>query len=57
MKSKEKVFDAVLMMREIRDELSKMYNHDPSFSENSLKKIKKKYTARLEIKKNKKHIP
>jgi len=37
MKSKEKVFDAVLMMRGIRDELSKKNNHDPSFSETSLK--------------------
>ena len=45
------------MMREIRDELSKKYNHDPSFSENSLKRIKKKYTARLEMKKRQKEEP
>ena len=48
MKTKEKIFDAVKMMREIRDQLSKKYNNDPSFSEKELKRIKTKYTKLLE---------
>lgn len=47
MKSKIKEFDSVSMMREIRDELSKKYNNDSSFSDKKLNDIKKKYTTRL----------
>lgn len=44
---KEKVFDSVKMMRDIRDTLSKKYNNDPDFSVDSLKSIKKKYTQKI----------
>ena len=47
MKTKNKIFDAVKMMREIRDALSRKYSNDPSYDENVLKKIKAKYTELL----------
>ena len=40
---KDKEFDAVRMMREIRDELSRRYNEDPSAERRELQEIRKKY--------------
>ncbi|MBA1342577.1 MAG: hypothetical protein C5S52_03155 [ANME-2 cluster archaeon] len=40
---KDKEFDAVRMMREIRDELSRRYNEDPSAERRGLQEIRKKY--------------
>ena len=40
---KDKEFDAVWMMREIRDELSRRYNEDPSAEGRELQEIRKKY--------------
>jgi len=40
---KEKEFDAVRMMREIRDELSRRYNEDPAAERRELQEIRKKY--------------
>ena len=40
---KDKEFDAVRMMREIRDELSRRYNEDPSAERRELQEIQKKY--------------
>ena len=40
---KEKEFDAVKMMREIRDKLSKKYSEDPEAQERDLEKIRKEY--------------
>ncbi len=37
-KSKEKKFDTVKMMREIRDGLSKIYNEHPEIEEKELEK-------------------
>lgn len=41
-KSKENI-DAVKMMRNIRDRLSKEYNKDPEKEEKDLKEIRRKY--------------
>jgi len=46
-KSKEKKFDSVKMMREIRDVLSKIYNEHPEIQEKELEKIRKKYGIKL----------
>ncbi|MCK4765031.1 MAG: hypothetical protein KAW12_22725 [Candidatus Aminicenantes bacterium] len=43
MKNKEKDFDAVKMMREIREKLGKEYEADPRLREKRLKEIQKKY--------------
>ena len=40
---KGKKFDAVKMMREIRDKLSKQYLDNPDLEERDLQKIRKKY--------------
>ena len=40
---KDKEFDAVRMMREIRDELSRSYIEDPSAVRRDLQEIRKKY--------------
>jgi len=40
---KKKEFDAVEMMRKIRDELSETYSKDPAREEDELKEIRKKY--------------
>ena len=40
---KDKKFDAVRMMREIRDELSRRYIEDPSAEGRDLQAIRKKY--------------
>ncbi len=40
---KDKKFDAVRMMREIRDKLSKRYSEDPEAEKRDLEGIRKKY--------------
>jgi hypothetical protein len=40
---KDKKFDAVRMMREIRDKLSKRYGKDPEAEKRDLQDIRKKY--------------
>ena len=42
-KSKEKTFDAVKMMREIRDNLSKIYIDHPEIEKKELEEIRLKY--------------
>ena len=42
-KSKEKKFDTVKMMREIRDNLSKKYAEHPEIEEKELEEIRRKY--------------
>ena len=39
----KKEFDAVKMMREIRDNLSKKYTEDPEAEKKDLEEIRKKY--------------
>ena len=46
MKNKEKDFDAVKMMREIREKLRKKYEANPGLREKRLKEIHKKYGFR-----------
>jgi hypothetical protein len=41
-----KKIDAVKMMREIRDKLSKKYKDDPQAEEKDLERIRKKYKIR-----------
>ena len=43
MKKKEKDFDAVKMMRNIRDKLGVKYYNDPDFMFKDLARIRKKY--------------
>jgi ABC-type microcin C transport system permease subunit YejB len=43
MKNKEKDFDAVKMMREIREKLRKKYEGNPGLREKRLKEIHAKY--------------
>jgi hypothetical protein len=43
MKNKEKDFDAVKMMREIREKLSEKYETNPGLREKKLKEIHAKY--------------
>jgi len=40
---KDKKFDAVRMMREIRDKLSKRYSEDPEAEKRDLEAIRRKY--------------
>jgi len=40
---KDKKFDAVRMMKEIRDKLSKRYSEDPEAEKRDLEGIRKKY--------------
>ena len=40
---KSKKFDAVKMMREIRDRLNKRYSEDPEAEKRDLQEIRKKY--------------
>ena len=40
---KNKKFDAVRLMRKIRDELSKKYINNPELEKKDLQKIRKKY--------------
>jgi hypothetical protein len=48
--SKKKSFDAVTMMREIRDTLSKEYLENPDKEERDLAQIRKKYGIQLKQK-------
>ena len=48
--SKNKSFDAVAMMREIRDKLSRQYLENPDKEEKDLEQIRKKYGIRLKQK-------
>ena len=43
----KKDFDAVQMMRKIRDELAKKYNSDPEAETIELKKIRRKYRIKI----------
>lgn len=43
MKNKEKDFDAVKMMRQIRDDLSKKYKQEPDLRKERLEEIHEKY--------------
>ena len=43
MKTKEKKFDAVKMMRDIRDKLHEEYEKNPEKREADLERIRKKY--------------
>ncbi|MDZ7261874.1 MAG: hypothetical protein ONB05_07190 [candidate division KSB1 bacterium] len=47
-RSKEKKFDAVKMMRVIRDKLSKLYIEHPELEEKHLQEIRKKYGIKLQ---------
>lgn len=40
---KDKKFDAVRMMREIRDKLSKRYSEDPEAEKRDLEAIRRRY--------------
>jgi hypothetical protein len=44
---KNKNFDAVKMMRTIRDSLSKKYTLDPDLEQKDLEKIRKKYNINV----------
>jgi len=46
-KSSKKEFDAVQMMRKIRDELAKKYNSDPEAETRELEKIRRKYQIKI----------
>ena len=50
MDKKDKKFDAVRMMREIRDKLSSEYSQHPEKEEIDLAKIRKKYNIKNKIK-------
>ena len=43
MKTKDKEFDSVKMMRDIRDRLHKEYEKDPNKREKDLIRVRKKY--------------
>ena len=47
---KEKKYDSVKMMREIRDRLSKKYSQNPEKEIDDLKKIRSKYKIYSDIK-------
>lgn len=48
--SKKKGFDAVAMMREIRESLSKQYLQSPDKEEKDLAQVRKKYGIKLKQK-------
>lgn len=48
--SKKKTIDAVAMMREIRDKLSKKYLESPDLEEKELEQIRRKYGFKLKEK-------
>jgi len=48
---KEKNFDAIKMMREIRDKLSEKYSENPGLEERDLQEIRKKYGIDTGVKK------
>jgi hypothetical protein len=45
--NKEKEFDAVRMMREIRDKLSKIYSKDPEAQTRDLQEIKARHGIKV----------
>ena len=47
---KEKTIDAVAMMREIRDKLSKEYLDNPGVEEKELEQIRRKYGIKIKEK-------
>ncbi len=47
---KKKKFDAVKMMRDIRDKLTKRYLDNPDLEISDLKKIRRKYKIKAKIK-------
>jgi hypothetical protein len=52
MKTKEKEFDAVKMMRDIRDRLSERWSKYPELEMKDLEEIRKKYNLKVEKKDN-----
>ena len=52
MKTKEKEFDAVKMMRDIRDRLSERWSKNPELEMKDLEEIRKKYNIKVEKKDN-----
>jgi len=52
MKTKEKEFDAVKMMRDIRDRLSERWSNNPELEMKDLEEIRKKYNIKVEKKDN-----
>lgn len=48
--SKKKTFDAVVMMRKIRDKLSKKYLENPDKEQKDLDRIRQKYGVSLKQK-------
>ena len=46
MKTEEKEFDAVKMMRDIREKLHKKYEKNPELREKNLERIHKKYNMK-----------
>ena len=51
---KDKKFDAVKMMREIRDRLSKIYSKDPEAQTRDLQEIRARYG--IQVRKQKTHF-
>ena len=51
---KDKKFDAVKMMREIRDRLSKIYSKDPKAQTRDLQEIRARYG--IQVRKQKTHF-
>lgn len=47
---KEKIYDSVKMMREIRDKLSKKYSQEPDKERDDLAKIRNKYRIKSKVK-------
>ena len=52
MKTKEKKFDAVKMMRDIRDKLSERWAKNPELMMKDLEEVRKKYNLKVEKKDN-----
>ncbi len=49
-KKRKKEFDAVQIMREIRNQLSEKYTRDPEIEERELEEIRKKYSIKPKVK-------
>jgi len=49
-KVRKKEFDAVKIMRDIRDQLSAKYQKDPEIEERELEEIRKKYGIKSKVK-------
>jgi hypothetical protein len=56
MKPIKKKFDAVKMMRSIRDRLSKKYIQNPASLKKDLERINKKYGITSDVKKSKSEV-